>query len=135
VQDALVGAIAAGQLMVPIEEEFPFTSKGLEALYAKQEGGKSKGKTILRVVPKTIAVVGATGSQGSGVVDSLLAKGYHVRGLTRNVDSAKAKALAARGVEVVAAELDDKQSLVRAFAEAHGVFLVTEYQFGDSGVR
>jgi hypothetical protein len=50
VQDALAGAIAAGQLVVPIEEEFPFTSEGVSALFAKQEGGKSKGKNILRIV-------------------------------------------------------------------------------------
>jgi hypothetical protein len=50
VQDALAGAIAAGQLVVPIEEEFPFTSEGVSSLFAKQEAGKSKGKNILRIV-------------------------------------------------------------------------------------
>ena len=63
-----------------------------------------------------LTVVGATGAQGGSVVDAALKAGvYKVRAITRNTSSEKAKALAARGVEVVKADLDDLASLVGAF--------------------
>jgi uncharacterized protein YbjT (DUF2867 family) len=65
--------------------------------------------------PKTIAVVGATGGQGGSVVDSFLGAGYAVRAITRNASSPKATALKERGVEVVTADLNDLDSLVKAF--------------------
>jgi uncharacterized protein YbjT (DUF2867 family) len=65
---------------------------------------------------KILTVVGATGAQGGSVVASALKSGiYKVRGITRNVDSASAKALAAQGVEMVAADTSDLASLVKAF--------------------
>jgi uncharacterized protein YbjT (DUF2867 family) len=77
---------------------------------------------------KIIAVVGATGAQGGGLVRAILAdkKGpFRVRALTRDVNSEKAKALAKAGAEVVAADIDDPKSLDRAFDGAYGAFLVT----------
>jgi uncharacterized protein YbjT (DUF2867 family) len=77
---------------------------------------------------KTIAVVGATGAQGGGLARAILADpagGYAVRALTRNTQSDKAKALAAQGAHVVAADVDDPASLRRAFDGAHGAFCVT----------
>jgi uncharacterized protein YbjT (DUF2867 family) len=77
---------------------------------------------------KIIAVVGATGAQGSGLVRAILedsAGGFAARALTRNVDSAKARELADLGAEVVAADVDDRASLERAFAGAWGAFCVT----------
>jgi uncharacterized protein YbjT (DUF2867 family) len=77
---------------------------------------------------KTIAVLGATGAQGGGLVRAILADprgGFAVRAITRDVNSAKAKALAKLGAEVVAADIDDAASLERAFAGAHGAFCVT----------
>jgi uncharacterized protein YbjT (DUF2867 family) len=79
---------------------------------------------------KIIAVVGATGSQGGGLVRAILADKngpFVVRALTRDPDSAAAKALAALGAEVVAADVHDQASLERAFAGVHGVFAVTFY--------
>ena len=79
---------------------------------------------------KTIAVVGATGAQGGGLVRAIVADKdgpFQARALTRKPDSEKGKALAASGVEVVAAELDDAASLERAFAGAYGAFCVTNY--------
>lgn len=65
---------------------------------------------------KILTVVGATGAQGGSVVTSALKSGaYKVRGVTRNVESARAKALAAQGVEMVAADTNDLASLVKAF--------------------
>lgn len=79
---------------------------------------------------KTIAVVGATGAQGGGLVRAILADpsgGFTARALTRDASSDKAKALAAAGAEVIAANLDDAQSLRRAFAGAYGAFCVTNF--------
>ncbi len=77
---------------------------------------------------KTIAVVGATGAQGSGLVQAILEDrdgGFAARALTRDTRSEKARALAARGAEVVAADVDDAESLRRAFAGAYGAYCVT----------
>ena len=63
-----------------------------------------------------LTVIGATGRQGSSVVTAALEDGtYNVRALTRNVNSEKAKALASRGVEVRTADVDNEQSLIKAF--------------------
>jgi uncharacterized protein YbjT (DUF2867 family) len=75
-----------------------------------------------------VAVVGSTGAQAGGLVDAILASNdFAVRAITRKPDSDKGKALAARGAEVVAADLDDEASLVKAFAGAHGAFCVTNF--------
>jgi uncharacterized protein YbjT (DUF2867 family) len=77
---------------------------------------------------KVIAVVGATGAQGGGLVRAILndkAGGFAARALTRDVNSDKAKALAKLGAEVVATNIDQPQSLARAFAGAHGAYCVT----------
>ena len=77
---------------------------------------------------KIIAVIGATGAQGGGLVRAILKDTSHlfaVRALTRDVKSDKARALAAQGAEVVAADLDDLESLKTAFAGAHGAYCVT----------
>lgn len=79
---------------------------------------------------KIIAVVGATGAQGGGLARAILDDpdgGYAVRALTRKPDSDAARALAARGAEVVAADTDDAASVERAFAGAHAAFCVTNY--------
>ncbi|HNN41245.1 MAG TPA: NmrA/HSCARG family protein [Nitrospira sp.] len=77
---------------------------------------------------QVIAVVGATGMQGGGLVRAILAdpaSGLTVRALTRDVHSDKAKELARLGAEVVAADVHDVESLKRAFAGASGAFCVT----------
>jgi uncharacterized protein YbjT (DUF2867 family) len=79
---------------------------------------------------KVIAVVGATGTQGGGLVRSIAADrsgDFAARAITRKTDSENAKALARLGVEVVAADMDDEKSLERAFAGAHGAFCVTNF--------
>lgn len=79
---------------------------------------------------KIIAVVGATGAQGGGLVRAVLDDpdgGFAVRALTRDPSSAKARELAERGAEVVTADLDDEASVRAAFDGVHGVFAVTNY--------
>lgn len=83
-----------------------------------------------QIEPKIIAVTGASGSQGGSLIRAILAHpdgGFSVRALTRTPDSDKAQALAAMGVEVVAADLDDEASLVAAFAGAYGAFCLTNF--------
>jgi uncharacterized protein YbjT (DUF2867 family) len=77
---------------------------------------------------KVIAVVGATGAQGGGLVRAILddsAGGFAARALTRNVDSPKAKELARLGAEVAGADVDNVESLKKAFQGADGAFCVT----------
>ena len=79
---------------------------------------------------KIIAVVGATGAQGGGLARAILddpAGGFAVRALTRKPDAAPARALAAAGAEVVAADLDDEPGLQRALQGAHGAYFVTNF--------
>jgi uncharacterized protein YbjT (DUF2867 family) len=77
---------------------------------------------------KIIAVMGATGAQGGGLVRAILddtAGEFTARAITRDVNSEKAKALAQAGAEVVAGDADDAGSLDRAFAGAYGAYCVT----------
>jgi uncharacterized protein YbjT (DUF2867 family) len=79
---------------------------------------------------RIIAVVGATGAQGGGLVRAILAdpeRRFAARAITRKTDSDKARALADAGAEVVAGDADDPASLERAFAGAHGAFIVTNF--------
>src|SRR5260370_12882629 len=77
-----------------------------------------------------VSVVGGTGAQGGGVADALLdARRFKVRVASRNPSSDAAKALTARGVEVVKADLLEPSSLKALYAGAPGAFLVTN--FGD----
>lgn len=77
---------------------------------------------------KIIAVMGATGAQGSGLARAVLSDrsaGFTVRALTRDVNSDKAVELAQAGAEVVAADIDDVESLKRAFEGAYAAYCVT----------
>jgi uncharacterized protein YbjT (DUF2867 family) len=79
---------------------------------------------------KVIAVVGATGSQGGGLVRAILAdpsREFAVRALTRDPRSGKAQELAAAGAEVVEVDLDDQASVRKAFDGAYGAYVVTNY--------
>jgi uncharacterized protein YbjT (DUF2867 family) len=75
-----------------------------------------------------IAVTGATGAQGGGLVRAILADKsgvFTARALTRNINSDKAKELAKLGAEVVAADLNDLKSMKKAFQGAYGAYCVT----------
>lgn len=77
---------------------------------------------------KLLVVVGATGGQGGAVINRFLKDSeWKIRGLTRNPDKPRAKDLAAQGVEMVAANLDDPASVEKAFEGAHAIFAVTDY--------
>ncbi|TLD29075.1 hypothetical protein PspLS_04187 [Pyricularia sp. CBS 133598] len=81
---------------------------------------------------KIITVFGATGKQGGSIVekfisDPTLKDEWAVRGVTRDVSKDSAKKLASRGVEVISADMDDKESVSKAVAGSHTVFSVTNY--------
>ncbi len=79
---------------------------------------------------KIIAVIGATGTQGGGLVRAILNDrdgGFIPRAITRKVNADKAKDHSKKGVEVVQADLDDVESLKKAFKGAYGAFCVTSY--------
>ncbi|MDB4883682.1 MAG: hypothetical protein JWL95_2448 [Gemmatimonadetes bacterium] len=67
-----------------------------------------------------VLVSGATGQQGGAIASELLDAGWRVRAMTRKPDSEPARALAARGAEVVVADLNDERSLLRALDGAWG---------------
>jgi uncharacterized protein YbjT (DUF2867 family) len=70
----------------------------------------------------TVAVTGATGTQGGATARALVTAGHRVRALTRRPEAAELREL---GAEVMSADFDDPGSLDRAFAGADAVFLVT----------
>jgi uncharacterized protein YbjT (DUF2867 family) len=77
---------------------------------------------------KIIAVLGATGAQGGGLVRAILDdpnSSFAVRAVTRDINSDKAKELAKLGAQVVAADIDDLESLKNAFKGAYGAYCVT----------
>jgi len=79
---------------------------------------------------KIIAVMGATGAQGGGLVRAILNDkqgGFSARAITRNVNSDKAKALAKMGAEIVQADVNDEKSIRKAFDGAYGAYCVTFY--------
>lgn len=79
---------------------------------------------------KIIAVVGSTGYQGGAVCQAILddaSGGFACRGITRDPGKEKAQALRTKGAEVVQADLDDVESLKKAFAGAYGVYGVTNF--------
>jgi uncharacterized protein YbjT (DUF2867 family) len=76
-----------------------------------------------------LVVVGATGVQGGSVISHFLSlpdRPYRLRGITRNVDSDAAKSLAQKGVDMVTADLNDTDSLVKAFQGASALFFTTD---------
>ncbi|KAL6719067.1 hypothetical protein ACLMJK_003302 [Lecanora helva] len=90
---------------------------------------------------KIVVVFGATGNQGGSVITSILrdpktSSEYKLHGITRDTNSAKAKALEAKGVECVAADINSKDQIKAALQGAYAVFAVTNYwDTGDAEVE
>ncbi|KAF1848032.1 NAD(P)-binding protein [Cucurbitaria berberidis CBS 394.84] len=81
---------------------------------------------------KLITVFGSTGNQGGSVVRAILnhsqlSNEWKVRGITRNPNKPDAQAMAAQGVEMVAADLNSKESILSAIKGSNAVFGVTNY--------
>ena len=82
---------------------------------------------------KIIAVTGATGQQGGAVARKLLADGWKVRALTRDVNKPAAQELKALGAEILSGDLDDRAQLDAAFQGAYGVFSVQNFWLPNVG--
>ncbi|KAF2483724.1 putative hscarg dehydrogenase [Neohortaea acidophila] len=89
---------------------------------------------------KTLAVFGATGQQGSSIIQSVLndaelSQQYLIRAITRDVDAAKAKhkQLQSKVVEVVAADSSDRGSLEKALTGVDTAFVMTTPSFTPDG--
>lgn len=83
----------------------------------------SSGKPLL-------VVLGATGNQEGSVVAhflSLSPSPYALRAVTRDIFSVKAVSLASQGVEVVAGDFDNPQSLDAALSGASVIFSITDF--------
>ena len=86
---------------------------------------------------KLLVVCGATGQQGGSVIDfvlndSELSKQFKIRGITRDPSSSSAQSLQSKGVEVVAADVEDPASIQKAFVGAHTVFAMTSPDMRDT---
>ncbi|MEU0840832.1 NmrA/HSCARG family protein [Streptomyces sp. NPDC005962] len=79
----------------------------------------------------TIAVFDALDAQGGAVIDSLLSRGAHVRGLVRDLGSDRAQSLAGRGVELIRIEVSDAASLLAALQGVDAFFFMTTIE-GDT---
>jgi len=82
--------------------------------------------------PRLLTVFGSTGNQGGSVIDIILSdpdlrRKYALRGISRNASSKSAQALAAQGVEMVSADVNDVESLKVAVRGSYGVFGVTNF--------
>ena len=82
---------------------------------------------------KIIAVTGATGQQGGAVARKLLAEGWKVRALTRDINKPAAQELASLGAELMAGDMDNRAELDAAFTGAYGVFSVQNFWLPNVG--
>ena len=97
-------------------------------MWLPRSGGSRFAKDIM--ANKVIAVVGATGAQGGGLARAILSDpsgGFTCRAITRDPSKDKAKELAEKGAEVVRADIDDVESMKKAFSGAYGAFCVTNF--------
>ncbi|UBU18534.1 NmrA family NAD(P)-binding protein [Nonomuraea gerenzanensis] len=81
----------------------------------------------------TILVTGATGKQGGATARRLLADGWNVRALVRDLTAPAATELAAAGARLVRGDFDDPASLPPALDGATAVFGVPPIAYGPSG--
>lgn len=83
-----------------------------------------------------VVIVGVTGNQGGSVARTLLSiHKYRLRGLTRDPSKSSAKALQEQGVEIVKADIGNREDLCRAFQGAYVVFAVTDFWAHKDGQR
>lgn len=83
------------------------------------------------ITKRNVLVTGATGQQGGAVVRALLSKGHRVKALTRRPDSDAARQLATAGIEIVAGDLADTASVVKAAKDVDAMFLMgNSYEAG-----
>ncbi|KAL4863586.1 hypothetical protein BDV12DRAFT_189587 [Aspergillus spectabilis] len=85
-----------------------------------------------------LVVFGATGQQGNAILATVLnhpvlSTKYSLRGISRDVSKPKAQALAAKGIEIVEADLNNASSLPAVLHQAHTVVIITETIYEADG--
>jgi uncharacterized protein YbjT (DUF2867 family) len=80
-------------------------------------------------------VIGATGQQGTAVVDVLLDRGALVRAIVRDPQADSSKALGARGVSLVTGDQEDAAGMGEALRDVRGLFLMTTYDDTSGGTE
>ncbi|KAF5639621.1 nitrogen metabolic regulation nmr [Fusarium sp. NRRL 52700] len=107
---------------------YPWELDSHETMVPAELPSDSYQKQSTKAMSKTIVIVGVTGAQGGSVAQTFLQlPSWHVRGITRNPGGDSAKRLKSEGVEIVQGDLDDKESLIRAFQGAHAIFSNTDF--------
>src|SRR5271156_2388121 len=76
---------------------------------------------------KMFAITGVSGQVGGATARMLLETGHKVRAVLR--DKAKAATWEALGAEIAIADMEDAESLTRAFAGADGVYVMVPPTF------
>lgn len=76
---------------------------------------------------KFILVTGATGRQGGATARALKMGGHRVRALTRDSGKPAAKALSAKGMDVVEGDLNDPSSVRPHLADVDRLFAVQNF--------
>jgi uncharacterized protein YbjT (DUF2867 family) len=79
---------------------------------------------------KTILVTGATGKQGGAVARHLTNSGWHVRILTRDPNKPEAKTFREMGMDVIKADLNNKNSVLKAADGVYGIYSVQSLEQG-----
>lgn len=74
---------------------------------------------------KHIVVTGATGKQGGATVKALLERGHQVSIVTRNPNSQAAGEWTKQGVELIRADFEKINDLIRAFRNKDAVYAMT----------
>ncbi|KAL6885722.1 putative hscarg dehydrogenase [Trichoderma evansii] len=87
-----------------------------------------------------LTVFGATGQQGSAVIDYVLndpelSRIFKLRAVTRDPNSERSQQLKAKDIQVVRGDISDRGSLDEALRDAHTVFLVTVPDFGADALK
>lgn len=80
-----------------------------------------------------VLVTGATGRQGGATARALLEAGFPVRALVRDPSTDRARAVEALGAELVAGDLRDRDSVIRAASGARAVFSVQMPEITSTG--
>ena len=107
---------------------FHFIKEASKSNVEDDRHSRSDWRTGISHEPGILTISSTNNNQGGSVAQTFLhLPGWKVRGISRNPASSAAKSLTQAGVEVVRADLDDKDSLLEAFTGANLIFANTDF--------
>jgi hypothetical protein len=132
--------LIASKFNIPLDLKFLRTT--LDSFYLCYQSFLNFSKMSTNGPSRVIVVLGATGSQGRGVVRAILNEpslaSFNIRGITRDVDSPSAKRVLEEfqtpesRLSLAAATVYDHKSLDSVFEGTYGIFAVaTEFIAGQ----